>query len=118
MNKRLEKKLSQLPTTPGVYFHKSKGEIIYVGKAAVLKNRVRQYFQSSRDMDVKTKVLVSEIDDIDWVETDSEIDALFLEAEMVRRYMPRYNILLRDDKSLIFVRIDMKNDWPHIELYP
>lgn len=108
-------KLKDLPNAPGVYFHKDKtGEIIYVGKAAILKNRVNQYFQNSRDMDAKTKALVAEITDIDWVETESEIDALFLEAEMIKRYLPRYNILLRDDRSLIFVRIDMKNEWPHV----
>lgn len=98
-----------------MYFHKDKkGEIIYVGKAAVLKNRVKQYFQSTRDMDVKTRALVAEIDDTDWIETESEIDALFLESEMVKRYMPRFNILLRDDKSQLFVRIDMKSEWPHV----
>lgn len=115
MNIRLESKLKTLPRTPGVYFHKSSsGEIIYVGKAAVLKNRVKQYFREQRDMDVKTRALVAEIDDTDWVETDSEVDALFLESEMVKRYMPRYNILLRDDKSLLYVRINMKDEWPHI----
>lgn len=115
MNAKLEAKLKTLPRSSGVYFHKSReGEIIYVGKAAVLKNRVRQYFQSTRDMDLKTRALVAEIEDTDWVETESEIDALFLESEMVKRYMPRYNILLRDDKSQIFVRIDMKSEWPHV----
>jgi excinuclease ABC subunit C len=115
MNAQLEAKLKTLPRSAGVYFHKSQsGEIIYVGKAAVLKNRVRQYFQSTRDMDVKTRALVAEIDDTDWIETESEIDALFLESEMVKRYMPRYNILLRDDKSQTFVRIDMKSEWPYI----
>lgn len=115
MNKALEAKLKTLPRSPGVYFHKSKdGEIIYIGKAAVLKNRVRQYFQSQRDMDVKTRALVAEIYDTDWTETESEIDALFLESEMVKRYMPRYNILLRDDKSQMFVRIDMKSEWPYV----
>jgi len=115
MNKALEAKLKELPRSPGVYFHKSQaGEIIYVGKAAVLKNRVRQYFQSSRDFDAKTLALVKEIDDTDWIETESEIDALFLESEMVKRYMPRYNVLLRDDKSQIFVRIDMKSEWPTV----
>jgi excinuclease ABC subunit C len=110
-------KLKTLPNSPGVYFHKDKfGEIIYVGKAAVLKNRVRQYFQNSKLMDKKTLALVSEIADTDWVETDSEIDALFLEAEMVKRYLPRYNILLRDDKSSIYIRIDMKNSWPCVTL--
>ena len=115
MNAKLETKLKTLPRSPGVYFHKSKtGEIIYVGKAAVLKNRVRQYFQNSRGQDNKTLALVSEIDDTDWVETESEIDALFLESEMVKRYMPRYNVLLRDDKSQMFVRIDMKSEWPTV----
>lgn len=115
MNAKLEAKLKTLPRSPGVYFHKSKsGEIIYVGKAALLKNRVRQYFQSKRDMDVKTLALVAEIEDTDWVETESEIDALFLESEMVKRYMPRFNILLRDDKSQLFIRIDMKNEWPYV----
>ncbi len=115
VNKQLEAKLKTLPRSPGVYFHKSKtGEIIYVGKAAVLKNRVRQYFQSQRDMDIKTRALVAEIEDTDWIETESEIDALFLESEMVKRYMPRFNILLRDDKSQMFVRIDMKNEWPFV----
>jgi excinuclease ABC subunit C len=115
VNKKLEAKLKELPRTPGVYFHKSaSGEIIYVGKAAVLKNRVKQYFQSSRNFDIKTLALLREIEDTDWVETESEIDALFLESEMVKRYMPRYNILLRDDKSQLFVRIDMKSEWPYV----
>lgn len=115
MNTALEAKLKTLPRTPGVYFHKSaSGEVIYIGKAAVLKNRVRQYFQSSRDMDIKTQALVAEIHDTEWLETESEIDALFLESEMVKRYMPRYNILLRDDKSQLYVRIDMKSEWPTV----
>ena len=115
MNDTLKKKLTTLPSNPGVYFHKSKtGEVIYVGKAAVLKNRVRQYFQSKKDFDPKTLALVQEIHDTEWVETESEIDALFLESEMVKRYKPRYNILLRDDKSQTFVRIDMKSEWPTV----
>lgn len=115
MNERLKKKLKSLPISPGVYFHKSKsGEIIYVGKAAVLRNRVRQYFQNSKNTDVKTMALVEEIADTDWLETESELDALFLESEMVKRYMPRYNVLLRDDKSQTFIRIDMESEWPTV----
>ncbi|MFZ2544701.1 MAG: excinuclease ABC subunit UvrC [Candidatus Saccharimonadales bacterium] len=115
MNKQLEAKLKKLPSSPGVYFHKSaNGEVIYVGKAAILKNRVRQYFQSQRDMDIKTRALVAEIEDTEWIETESEIDALFLESEMIKRYMPRFNILLRDDKSQMYIRIDMKSDWPSV----
>ena len=110
---KLSKKLEKLPKEPGVYQYKDKhGEIIYIGKAAVLKNRVRQYFQKSRVPDAKTDALVADIADIDWITVDSEIDALFLEAELVRRYLPRYNILLRDDKSNVYVRIDGKSDHP------
>lgn len=115
MSPQLEAKLKELPATPGVYFHKDKkGQIIYVGKAAVLKNRVRQYFQKSRTRDPKTEALVAEIFDTDWTEVDSEIEALFLEAEMVRRYMPRYNILLRDDKAMTYIRIDYDSDYPTV----
>lgn len=115
MTKSLENKLSKLPKEPGVYFHKGKtGEIIYVGKAASLRNRVRQYFQVSRSRDPKTEALVQEIADIDWMTVDSELEALFLEAEMIRRYMPRYNILLRDDKALSYIRIDYDSDYPTV----
>ncbi len=115
MNKKLEKKLKGLPQSPGVYFHKNaKGEIIYIGKAASLRSRVRQYFQNSRVRDPKTDLLVSEISDIEWTELESEADALFLEAELVKRYLPPYNILLRDDKSQLYVRIDYKSDYPTV----
>jgi excinuclease ABC subunit C len=117
MNKVIEQKLSELPKTPGVYFHKDKtGEIIYVGKAAVLRNRVRQYFQKSRNRDPKTEALVAEIADIDWMEVESELEALFLEAEMIRRYMPKFNILLRDDKSLSYIRIDYDSNYPTVSM--
>jgi excinuclease ABC subunit C len=115
INANIEAKLKELPKAPGVYFHKDKdGTIIYVGKAAVLNNRVRQYFQKSRGRDAKTEALVAEIADIDWVVVDSELEALFLEAEMIRRYMPRYNILLRDDKSMAYIRIDYGSDYPTV----
>jgi len=111
----LQTKLKDLPKTPGVYFHKStSGEIIYVGKAAVLRNRVRQYFQASRGRDPKTEALVAEIVDTDWMEVESELEALFLESEMIRRYMPRYNILLRDDKAMSYIRIDYNSDYPTV----
>ncbi len=117
MNKSLAIKLKKLPSQPGVYFHKDKhGEIIYVGKAANLKNRVRQYFQSSISRDLKTSLLVADIADTDWMVVDSEIEALFLEAEMIRRYMPRYNVLLRDDKSMVYIRIDYESDYPTVSL--
>ncbi|HTB49220.1 MAG TPA: excinuclease ABC subunit UvrC [Verrucomicrobiae bacterium] len=115
MNATLQAKLDDLPKAPGVYFHKDKtGAIIYVGKAAVLRNRVRQYFQKSRGRDAKTEALVTEIADIDWMVVESELEALFLEAEMIRRYMPRYNILLRDDKAMSYIRIDYDSDYPTV----
>lgn len=115
VNERLREKLKELPKEPGVYFHKdAKGQIIYVGKAAKLNNRVRQYFQKSRARDPKTEALVAEIVDTDWMVVESELEALFLEAEMIRRYMPRYNILLRDDKSMSYIRIDYDSDYPTV----
>ena len=110
----MKQKLKKLPVEPGVYFHKNAaGEIIYVGKAAVLKNRVRQYFQKSQK-DPKTEALVREINDTDWIVVDTEMDALFLESEMIKRYMPKWNILLRDDKTVSYVRITMNEEVPYI----
>lgn len=114
MDASLKQKLSKLPVSPGVYFHKNAmGEIIYVGKAAVLKNRVRQYFQKSQK-DAKTMALVAEIADTDWIVVDTEMDALFLESEMIKRYQPKWNILLKDGKSVSYVRIPMKDDVPYL----
>lgn len=105
MNDALAHKLKHLPKSPGVYLHKNaNGEIIYVGKAKVLKNRVKQYFQK-RLPDPKTTALVKEIADLEWIETDSELDALFLESELIKRYKPSFNILLRDDKSATYIKI-------------
>lgn len=117
MNDQLKEKLKSLPAAPGVYFHKNaQKEVIYVGKAAVLKNRVKQYFHKNAGKDRKTAELVKEIADTDWIVTDSEMDALFLESEMVKRYKPKWNILLRDDKSVSYVRIDLKNPIPYVTL--
>lgn len=111
----LEKKISQLPSCPGVYFFKNKKmQIIYVGKASNLKNRVRQYFQNSRPKDPKTQVLINEISDVEIIEVASEIDALFLEAELIKRYKPPYNIEERDDKSNLFIRIDINSPHPTV----
>lgn len=114
MREVLLQKLKTLPAAPGVYFHKNAdGEVIYVGKAAVLKNRVRQYFHRV-DKDPKTEALVREIADTDWSVVDTEMDALFLESEMIKRYKPKWNILLRDDKTVSYVRIDMKSEIPYV----
>ncbi len=113
-NEKLLNKLRTLPASPGVYFHKNaEGEVIYVGKAAVLKNRVRQYFHNTKK-DAKTAALVREIADTDWIVVDTEMDALFLESEMIKRYKPKWNILLRDDKTVSYVRIDMKSEVPFV----
>lgn len=106
-------KLKNLPKEPGVYFFKDASKkIIYVGKAAVLKNRVRQYFQNASRLDHKTQVMVGEIADVDWTTVASEIDALFLESEMVKRYKPQYNILLQDDKHYLYVKITTRDKYP------
>lgn len=117
MTERQKAHLKELPAEPGVYFHKNRaGEVIYVGKAAILKNRVRQYFQSPERKDAKTRALVAEIDYTDWIVVDTEMDALFLESEMIKRYMPKWNILLRDDKTVSYVRIDMKSEVPYVSM--
>lgn len=114
MRQALIDKLKTLPAAPGVYFHKAtNGEVIYVGKAAVLKNRVRQYFHKTQK-DPKTDALVKEIADTDWIVVDTEMDALFLESEMIKRYMPKWNILLRDDKTVSYVRINMRSEVPYV----
>jgi excinuclease ABC subunit C len=115
--KDFSQRLKELPAGPGVYLYKNRrGSIIYVGKAAVLKNRVRQYFQKSRTPDAKTDALVNEIASIDWITVETELDALFLEAELIRRYRPRYNILLRDDKSTAYVRINYDDAHPTVTI--
>lgn len=113
----LRLKLKDLPKAPGVYLHKNKaGEVIYVGKAAVLYNRVRQYFQGFERKDPKTKALVEEIYDTDWIVVDTEMDALFLESELIKRYMPKWNILLRDDKATSYIRLSMNLDVPDLTM--
>lgn len=106
-----------MPSEPGVYFHHDdKGEIIYVGKAANLKNRVSSYYQKIQTRDAKTRALVADIAKTTWRTTESELDALFLESELVKRYHPKYNILLQDDKSAVFLRVggSAASDVPYI----
>ncbi|MEI8187674.1 MAG: excinuclease ABC subunit UvrC [Candidatus Saccharibacteria bacterium] len=117
MTDLLKAKLEELPSLPGVYFHKDKsGKVIYIGKAASLRSRVRQYFQTSRLRDPKTIALIAEINDVDWMVVETELDALFLEAELIRRNLPKYNILLRDDKSYSYIRIDYDSQHPSVTL--
>ncbi len=109
----MTKQLADLPKSPGVYLYKDQlGQVIYVGKAINLSRRVKSYFQR-RDHDLKTIRLVEKIADIEVIETESEIAALFLEAELIKRYKPQYNILLRDDKHYLYIRIS-KDPYPII----
>lgn len=102
----LSEKLAGLPTKPGVYQYKnSAGKIIYVGKAKNLRNRVRSYFQEGRPADAKTKALVAKIADIEIIVVDSEAEALILEDTLIKKHKPRYNVLLRDDKSYPYIRV-------------
>ena len=101
----IETKLKILPDKPGVYlYHDQSGTIIYVGKAKSLKNRVRSYF-SGKASDPKTQVLVSKIADLEWIITDSEVEALLLENNLIKQYAPRYNVMLKDDKSYPYICI-------------
>ncbi len=109
---RIGEKLKLLPDKPGCYIMlDARGDVIYVGKAKVLKNRVRQYFQNSPKNE-KTMQLVSNIADFSYVITNTEIDALSLENNLIKKYQPKYNILLKDDKQYPYLRIDLKEDFP------
>lgn len=102
----LEEKLDSLPTDPGVYqFKNSEGKVIYVGKAQSLRSRVRQYFQKSRASDAKLDALVSKISDVQLIVTGSEVEALILEANLIKKLKPRYNVVLKDDKSYPYIVI-------------
>ena len=110
----IREKLKNLPKIPGVYLMKNAaGTVIYVGKALALKNRVSSYFQNSRK-DPKTQALVSVIADFDYILTETEIEALILEANMIKRYSPYYNIMLRDDKHYPYIRIDFNEKFPRV----
>src|SRR5215211_1666689 len=102
----LEEKLKSLPVEAGVYIHKNAdGKIIYVGKAKNLRNRVRQYFQSSRNQDAKTRQLHKLIADFEFIVVDNEVEALVLESNLIKKHKPRYNILLKDDKQYPHLKI-------------
>lgn len=110
----IQQKLANLPTRPGVYLHKdAKGTIIYVGKAKNLRNRVRSYFQEGRPVDAKTAVLVRQICDLDIIVTDTEVEAFLLENTLIKEHRPKYNILLKDDKSYPFIRIT-REQYPRV----
>lgn len=110
-----QEQLKLLPNEPGVYLMKNKnGKIIYVGKAISLKNRVRQYFQSSKNHSSKVKSMVSNIASFEYIITDSELEALILECNLIKQYRPKYNVLLRDDKTYPYIKVTTNEDYPRV----
>ncbi len=111
----LEEELKKLPDKPGVYImHGEKDEIIYVGKAVILKNRVRQYFQSSRNKSPKIIQMVSHIQWFEYIITDSEMEALVLECNLIKEHRPKYNTMLKDDKGYPYIRVTVEEDYPRV----
>lgn len=109
----LQSKLARLPNQPGVYIFKdAAGEVLYIGKAAVLTDRVRSYFQKGGDHSPKTALLVGLIADLETMVTRSELEALILESNLVKRQRPRFNVVLRDDKQYPYLRLPVKEDFP------
>ena len=115
-NDKIEEKLKTLPDNPGVYLMKnSNGKIIYVGKAVVLKNRVRQYFRKT-EKTARIKKMVSLIHDFEYIITDTEDEALILECNLIKKYKPKFNVLLKDDKTYPYIKVGEKNGRPLIQL--
>jgi excinuclease ABC subunit C len=117
MTTDLQSKLDHLPARPGVYlFKNAKGETLYIGKASVLADRVRSYFQRGGDQAPKTAVLVSQVADIEMIVTGSELEALILESNLVKRHRPRFNVVLRDDKQYPYLRLPIKENFPRLSI--
>ena len=115
MTDLVAEKLKLLPDSPGVYLMKdARGKIIYVGKAIVLKNRVRQYFQSSRNQAPKVRAMVSHVADFETIMTANEVESLILEANLIKKHRPRYNIRLKDDKSYPYVKVTVQEEYPRV----
>jgi excinuclease ABC subunit C len=113
----LKEQLKILPAKPGVYLFKDNlGKVIYVGKASSLRNRVGSYFSSSAKLSSKLERLVDRISDLEAIVTDSEYEALLLENNLIKKYRPTYNVLLKDDKTFPYLKIDLKNDWPTVRI--
>jgi excinuclease ABC subunit C len=111
----LEEQLKLLPDKPGVYIMKDvDGQIIYIGKAVSLKNRVRQYFQSSKNHAPKVRAMVENIEEFEYIITDSELEALILECNLIKKHKPKYNILLKDDKHYPYIKVTIHEDYPRV----
>ena len=111
----IQENLKKLPDTPGVYMHKDAlGQVIYVGKAVSLRNRVRQYFQSSRNQSPKVRAMVSHITEFEYITCRTEMEALILECNLIKKYAPKYNVLLRDDKTYPYIKVTMGEAYPRV----
>ncbi len=111
----LEEELKKLPAKPGVYLmHDKKDAIIYVGKAISLKNRVRQYFQAGRNVTPKIERMISQIDHFEYIITDSEVEALVLESNLIKEHKPKYNTMLKDDKNYPYIKATIEEDFPRL----
>ena len=117
MNATVESKLKQIPPGPGVYMYKdAEGQPIYVGKAKALRNRVRTYFQESRDLDQRKDSMMDYIEDVEFIMTDTEGEALALENNLIKQYKPKYNVLLRDDKTYPFIKLTINEPYPRAHI--
>ena len=117
MNQIIEEKLKLLPSEPGVYkMFNAAGEVIYVGKAISLKNRVRQYFQSSKNHAPKVFAMVRQIADFEYIRVANETEAFSLESNLIKEFKPKYNILLKDDKHFPYIRVDLRQDFPRLDV--
>jgi len=111
----IEEELKKLPAKPGVYLmYDAEGTVMYVGKAVVLKNRVRQYFQNSRKKRLKIYSMLPKVDHFEYIVTDSEVEALVLECNLIKEYRPKYNTMLMDDKAYPFIKITVEDEYPRI----
>ena len=111
----IKENLKKLPDCPGVYMHKDKlGQVIYVGKAISLRNRVRQYFQASANHSPKVKAMVSHIAEFEYITCKTEMEALILECNLIKKYAPKYNVLLRDDKTYPYIKVTMGEEFPRV----
>ena len=114
ISKMIKNKVKQIPTKPGVYFFKDEsGEIIYIGKAKQLRNRVRSYFQQSKHQSAKYISMIKRITDVEWLVVRSEVEALLTEANLIKKHQPHYNVSLKDDKSFPYIRIT-KEPYPRV----
>ncbi len=117
ISEELQAKLDTVPSRTGVYLMRdAKGAVIYVGKAVHLRSRVRSYFQSSANLSPRTRRLVQDVADLEWIVTDTELEALILENELIKRHQPRYNVRLKDDKNYPYIKIHWQDDFPRVSI--